>query len=680
MSILLSDLQQQRLDQLQVTLDPDSMWKLRVDRGTNGIHNVTLEWATYPLSQGQRVLAQRLLLDWWSPALVNDNTVIKDTHYRQADTLLRLLALANEHYPSRALGELDQAAWIKLAMLMQFRVWDGNEAKERSLIATEQPLSVNIFDRTITVLNRWLDSYQAGNINDGPDFKITYKLVEKSLKIELKAFGTELDTWKQGGSYGAVPFVIAHLLLADALDILHALRTKQLLAYFATVREHNAHDLVSAFWRLGSTVKHTQLQTYRASGDISALTITRESGGEDSDINRAKIEIAKPLHTKLLALQAEHVPDMPFTFPWPNYKALKTDYIALQGALYVIFLSVMGKRGPSEVLTLRGIDITRPDAETGQEAMMNPSIEKTNQGLREAQGVTNFIDDSFKVLLQLGYHDKTGTELPLFSVLPPSRKASKTATRLSVTTANDRLHTYYAAFCERVVRKVDFDVQDMHGSLASHQFRHSFAEFALRKFDGNVEELIRQHFCHAFGHWWTRRYTGDKLDAQDQERIKRRYISELVPRIVYDHADDPDFVGGVATFIKKEFADKVHILNPEQSETHIEHLCDEVIQLTAHEYGFCLLLKRFRSMANCADENGSPNPASTSMEKCKTCANFCASRNSHLRKHQITIISHVDFIEQKMMTLPSMIEISRQAIRNSIKLFPELADYAEGVI
>ncbi|MCF4176349.1 hypothetical protein [Vibrio sp. McD22-P3] len=679
MPVLLSDLQQQRLDQLQVALDPDATWKLRVDRGSAGIQHLTMDWITYPVAQAQRLLAQRLLLDWWSPAVINGNTTIKDNAYRQADTLLRLLALADEHYPGRALCELDQADWVKLVVLMIFRIWNSNEAGERSLVATDQPLAVQRLESTITVLNRWLDSYQTGNVNDGPDCKLTSTSVEKALKTELKAFGTDLDAWKQGGSYGAVPFVLAHLLLGDALDTLHALRTKQLLAYFTTVREHNAHNLVSAFWSGCASAKPTQLWAYRASGNISALTVSRESGGEDSDINRAKAEIAKPLHTKLRALQAEHAPDIPFTFPWQSYTDLLADYNALQGALYIIFLSVMGKRGPSEVRTLRGIDITRPDAEAGQEAVMRPSIEKTNQGLRETQGVTNFIDDGFEVLLQLGYHDKTGTNLPLFSALPPLLQASKTPTRMSIWSASDRLHTYYTAFCDRVAEKVDFNVQEMHTSITSHQFRHSFAEFALRKFDGNVEELIRQHFCHAYNHWWTRRYTGDKLDAQDRERINRRYVRELVPRIVYDHADDPDFVGGVATFMKQEFTDKVRILSPEQTEAHIESLCDEVIQVTAHEYGFCLLLKRFRSMANCADENGNPNPAGTSMEKCKTCPNFCASRKSHLTKHQVTVISHADFIEQKTMTLPILKESSRQAIRNSVKLFPELAHFAEGI-
>ncbi|SBO12523.1 hypothetical protein VME0621_04677 [Vibrio mediterranei] len=425
MPMLLSDLQQQRLDLLQVTLDPNATWILPVDRGANRIENGTLDWVTYPVSQAHSLLVQRLLLDWWSPAVVNGNTTIKDHAYRQADILLRLLALAAEHYPGRALCELHLADWVKLTVLMVLRVWDSNEAGERSLIASDQPLAVQNFERTITVLNRWLDSYQAGNVNDGPDCKLPRKTVENALKAELKAFGTDLDTWKQGGSYGAVPFVVAHLLLADALDTLHALRTKQLLAYFTTVREHNAHDLVSAFWSHGgSSNKTSQLAAYRTSGDISTLTVTRESGGEGSDINRAKTEIAKPLHAKLRALQAKYAPDTPFTFPWQGHRALKADYNALQGALYVIFLSVMGKRGPSEVRTLRGIDITRPDTETGQEAVMRPSIEKTNQGLREAQGVTNFIDDSFEVLLKLGYHDKTGTELPLFSALPSPLHAS----------------------------------------------------------------------------------------------------------------------------------------------------------------------------------------------------------------------------------------------------------------
>src|SRR5690606_14175018 len=45
-----------------------------------------------------------------------------------------------------------------------------------------------------------------------------------------------------------------------------------------------------------------------------------------------------------------------------------------------------------------------------------------------------------------------------------------------------------------------------------HSVRHAWAEFALRRFDGDaVPELVRLHFRHHFGSYMTRRYLHGKV-------------------------------------------------------------------------------------------------------------------------------------------------------------------------
>lgn len=670
---LLSPLQLQRLEALELSLAPDVNWELCVD-SADGILTRKIVWSSYPVQPEHRLLAQRLLLAWWSPAVVNGTASISMNYFRQADVLLRLVALANEYYPDKAFIEFAQSDWVHLAVLMVFRVWQYDETGKRRLVSTAQPLAVHSVERTLSLLKRWFDSYHDGDISDGPDYRLTNLQIENVLTPELRAFGIEMDDWKAGGSFGSVPFVVAHLLLADALDTLRSLRTMELLTYFSTVRDHQAHDLVESFW---VDKKGLQLARYRFTGNAGVLAVSREAGDEFSTMNRAKTDLARHLDKRLRSLNAQHAPDKAFTFPWHFYSDLVGDYNKLQGALYIIFLSVMGKRGPSEVRTLRGIDITRPENATGQEALMRPNNQKTNKGLRQAQGVTNFIDEAFEVLLGLGYQDKTNTKLPLFSCLQSKKKPGKLPTRMSKEQAAKRLHQYYDAFGDRVAGKVDFDVRGLHGKLTSHQFRHSWAEFALRDFDDNVEELIRQHFCHRYNHWWTKRYTGDKLDSHQKNSINRAYVRELVPRIIYDNTDDPDFVGAIATFVKKDFTDRVSVLTPDQVEEHIELLCDEVAQLTAHEYGWCLLLKRYYNLAKCADENGNPDPSNTNAEKCSGCVNNLASKKSHYEKWLQIAINHIDFIEQDTFTLPRLKETSRNTVRNAQRMFPELNEYGK---
>ncbi len=670
MQELLSPLQKQRLQELGVDLGSDVVWTLKADVGAQGVYNRTIDWSRYPVSKIHCLTVQRLLLVSWSPSVINGETTLKENEARQADTMLRILILLSQKYPNKSICELEQGDWIQLIVLYLFHVWQKDTKGNRKLIQIREPLSKQTLERVLSLLRTWFEHYQAGNISDGPDFSISTHSVEKVLKHEFKAIGLNLEDWKSGQSFGSIPFVISHLLLADALETQNSLRTQQLLAYFATIRENKAHQSVATFWEHGKT----DISRYRHSGDMRFLS---KSNRGTTKTRQAKETITKPLDLRLRELHSRHSPCSPFIFPWPNHASFLNDYNNLQSALYIIFLSVMGKRGPSEVITLKGIDITPSNKESGQGALMRPSIQKTNQGLRQEQGVTNFIDESFKIISLLSYHDKTGTKLPLFNALQPMNNANSIPKPLSIDRAHKRLDDYYDSFCKRTNSKVDFDLLEHHKKISSHQFRHSFAEFALRKFDGNVEELIRQHFCHRFGHWWTQRYTSDKLDEQQTHNINRMYIRELVPQIVYDNTNTPDFVGAIALYIKKELADKVKVLSPQQAEVYIESLCEEVIQISAHEYGFCILHQRFRSMANCQNTNGIPEPSNTSFEKCSHCANFCASRKSHLTKQEQIVISHIDFIEQDVWKLPSMIERSRKAVQRAQRLFPELNKYGE---
>ena len=274
--------------------------------------------------------------------------------------------------------------------------------------------------------------------------------------------------------------------------------------------------------------------------------------------------------------------------------------------------------------------------------------------------------------LTLGNTNKSGTDLPLFSAPPTLTNPCTQPKRLSSDRLNAYLHSYYASFCTRISQKVDFDVRDIHTSITSHQFRHSFAEFALRRYDGNIEELLRQHFLHAFDHWWTKKYTADKLDKDYVQRLNKSYIKELVPNIAFDSRLEPSYVGGMALYIRSIINEQVLSLPPPEVEKHIASLCSKITSITAHEYGWCLVLKEFSTQAKCADSTGAPSPTSTSQDKCTSCVNFCSSRKSHLEVNTQIVISHLDFLEQEVWRFPDIKERSRQAVLNSQKLFPEL--------
>lgn len=651
----------------QFQVGTESVWTLKVRVG-RAEHKCEIDWSRYKISPTRILLTQIILSKIWQLESPANSHAISSTDFKKSSTLLRIMVIAEEVFPYRLFSRLEKKDWIKIIIISIFRVWTDNQENQRILSICPEPLSFQMVDRIMSTLRIWHTLYHQGDISDGPEFNIKTGDVTKQLKSELAKIGINYDKWRKGDSYGAIEFTTAHLLLSDALEKLYSLRTKQLYAYFSSIRERGNHHLLKKFW---SADNATQLSYFRETGDITVLTASTSGNRLYSNANAAKFEVAIPLHKKLIELIDS---EEPFVFPWRTHQELLFDYNEVQAAIYIIFLSVMGKRGPSEILNLRAIDISPSDSKTGKNTEVRPSILKTNRGIQEAQGVTNFIDDAFDVILNLSYVKKENTTLPLFSALPPVNKAHSEPKPLSTSHSFVRLDGYYERFCSRISSKVDFDVKELHSKISSHQFRHSFAEFGLRRFDGNVEEMIRQHFCHKFNHWWTKRYTEDKLDTDYETNLSRAYIRELIPRILLDSNVDPDFVGGMALFIKKELGAKIKSTEPDEAETYINEISDSIIQITPHEYGWCLVHERYRSSAQCADENGNPNPSLTNSSKCNTCANFCASRKAHLAIQTQLVISHIDFIESDVWKMSSLKQASKTAVHNAQMLFPELKE------
>jgi len=647
-------------------------WHLKVDNGANGVFDCEIDWGKYPLRTPNIITAQYVLENWWGKEPILQMVELSSTKYRMASTLLRVMLLVEEFFPQKAFNEIEFCEWQKVVQLMLFYILDDTDRNKKSLKQVKAPLAKQQLERTITVLKRWFSTYQDGFVDDGPEFEITTQDAEPLIKSEFKSQNINFSAWKEGGSFGSIPFVIAHLLLADAIATIESNHTKKVLAYFKIAREAYDSSHIKQFW---STENSCPFAEYRITGNVKSLA-EKVKNSQFTPVRYGTYKnIAAPLHNELRKITQEVEP----TFPWKNFSQLHIEYNTIRTAVLVIFLSVMGKRGPSEVKTLRGQDVFPPSKDIGQHAIFTPQINKTNKGLREKQGVTDFISDSLNVILKLGYSDKSETSIPLFSQLFTPNQAKKPEEHIkpiSTTELSSNIKKYYEQFCNRVSNSLDFNPKDLHGKITSHQFRHSFAEFSLRRFDGNVEELIRQHFCHKYNKYsWLKRYTADKLDSKRLNSINKAYIRELVPRILIDSDLDPDFVGGMALYIKQTLGEKVSSLPPSEIENYIDEFCHEIDSITPHEYGWCIQHKNFRSAAQCADKTGQPAPSGTTHGKCIRCINFCSSRRSHFHKQKQIMLNHLDFIEQDTWKIPSLVDASKNAVQDTQKLFPELKEF-----
>lgn len=643
-------------------------WKLSI-KCSDKIRISALSFRDLSLPSEKVLLAQSICLEFLELESSPDGAFTTEPSFDKCKTILFALEILYQQHPQKRVSDLSLDQINSIIVLMLFTDYAPNSKDpNHKFQKRETPLSKQKLEVYLSALKLWHLHFIQGRVSDGPSHLAATSYLNPILTTIFDEINLSFHDWYEGGSYGSIPFAICHLLLADALTIISSTKSRQLTAYFELIHKCASLNHTKTFW--GPSGSKHLWQKYRKHYDINALA----AAIQNYDSTEAKLcmaEFVTPLHEALSrCIYGSHESSQ--TFPWQSFSELCNDYREVISAVIVVFLSVMGKRGPSEVRTLRASDIKLPLPGKSEHATVHPAIFKTHNGQRISHGITEHIDEAFYLALKLGNIAKEGTDLPLFSAPPTLVNPAKTPATLSSDRLSAYLHTYYNSFTSRTIDKVDFDIKDIHQSITSHQFRHSFAEFALRRYDGNIEELLRQHFLHAYGHWWTKRYTADKLDEDHIQRLNKSYIKELLPRIALDSTISPDFVGGMAIFIRSIIDNNVLSLPPVEIEKHISNFSDKITSITPHEYGWCLVYKDFSTQAKCADLTGTPAPSTTSQSKCTSCINFCASRNSHLVTNTKIVISHLDFLEQKIWQMPEIKEQSRLAVLNSQKLFPEL--------
>lgn len=661
---LLNKVEMQKAEALGIYPSQDGPWKFKIQY-LDMVRTSTIDFDILALPEDKIIFAQSVCLHFLEIEAFENETFTTPQSYEKCKTFLFILEVLHREHPTTRISDLtlDQLNSSVCLLLFTRHAFDST-SKYRKLIQIDTPRSKQQLEKILSAIKLWHNLFLKGHVSDGPSYLLTSQLLMPLLRSVFENIDVDVSDWAQGGTFGSIPFVICHLLLADALETLDSLKAKKLLAYFSIVQSGISEQHISQFWSSSNNLPWKQ---YRLSSNIEALEQRIEFCSTNSQDCLEKF--ARPLHCALLDIHPECDLDI---FPWRTYPDLCNDYREVVSALLVTFLSVMGKRGPSEVGTLRANDIQIPADGVAEYASVHPAIFKTHSGQRLSHGITGYIDHAFLLALSLGNINKSDTHLPLFSAPPSLRQPFKPPRRLSSDRLNAYLHDYYASFAQRASEKVDFDIMSTHPKLTSHQFRHCFAEFALRKYDGNVEELLRQHFVHAFDHWWTKKYTADKLDEDRIQRLNSSYIRELIPHIALDSCLDPDYVGGVALYIRSIIDEHVLSMPPHEIEKHINSLSEQISSITPHEYGWCIVFKKFSAQAKCADSSGCPAPTNTTHLTCTGCINFCASKKSHLDYNTKVVISHLDFLEQKTWIFREMKELSRTAVRNAQKLFPEL--------
>ena len=341
-------------------------------------------------------------------------------------------------------------------------------------------------------------------------------------------------------------------------------------------------------------------------------------------------------------------------------------------ASLVIFLCLTGVR-ISELVTVDGRYYRK---ETDGCWTFDSRLEKTNHGISEVRTMAGLVAEACDALMAVSYIDKSKADTTLFSphyrgnYLKVAQSGSSKIPQIKRPVTFNR--TQLSKAYQKLIDKYGHHILAECPKVTPHMFRHTFAEFTIRRFDGDVLEAIRQHYRHAAGSYFTMRYAGNKLKPEVEERIEKAYLKEILMKFS-DLKFEDDFVGKAALKIKQIVRAQTHTASPEKIAEIIENLSDEIEGITPHSYGVCVAFKDQMHLAKCKNpKSGLPEYDNGSFDICPGCPNHLSNKLSNKENIVQMVISHKDFLANYPLKSSKAVKISTQAIENGERILKEM--------
>ncbi|WP_339100145.1 hypothetical protein WKQ99_17850 [Pseudomonas atacamensis] len=429
-----------------------------------------------------------------------------------------------------------------------------------------------------------------GLISDGLSFPITTGLKTIIMEPLLDDLGLTIEEWLKGQSHPPVPLGIAAAILSAAIKILESEETAIALSLYSA-------------WRNKSQSHQHWFRTKKCSFDI--IQLTKMVDTDDFGIKEA-LQNHGVGHVKKL--------------PWRNKKEFRHFRRRLVGACLNIMLIQSGHRSHEIQSTVSNDRRLRRGR-----LMVKQKMDKSLKGLKVYRPLAELSTRAADTLWSLSFVNQDTYPLPLQHSLHDSRFADMAIAKKITDDAftpfsNPALNARLNSFYKSDVLPIMPEAQNIHPTLSSHQFRHSFAEFALRRFDEDVHESLREHFVqtsdyatHIYEHW--------KLNPAVQSMLEKNYIYQLIGKTAQGTLDSR-FWGPAFLRIKAEIS-RIKILHPNTPENHYQEILDRIDRFAVFEWGFCVLFSSSKRDAKCCDFiTGLPDvDALASPGRCSGCPN-----------------------------------------------------------
>jgi len=552
--------------------------------------------------------------------LLNESELSKFLIFNQ-----KLLTYAEQHHPDMRLNEWAQWDIDKFIMALLFSKSDS--ATRTIKAAGSKLISKKVFDRYLLEIDRNHKRFTKGMM-DGFQFPVHRNRVFSDAQKLILETNDDYADWLDGGTWGRVPLEVAMLLLQHCISIIRSPETILLLTMYEVSREcENAPYPASmanvlsdhlSFRVKNGAFKHELQPHFRI----------------NIHINHPKLLSALDMKLKEFSSEGVELKDWPFLSQGEYVSHFKRVYTAS----FVIFLTITGARW-SELIQLSANSIVKePD---GKYVFIS-GIEKTNHGIETVRDITGLAAEATDILLAMSTSDKVKGGDSLFTgQMVFSNKEFEPRTWSLVgshTTTKNNLNSLFSEFLSAYPL-----FEEIHSNISPHQFRHSFAEFALRRFDGNVIAAIRDHFRHSIGSYMTRRYTDRKVIEKDfPVNLNREYIGEIIMRYI---EDKEVLHGPVGKFIRQRI-NEIDIASPQDVQDLIDEFEDDLV---VHEYGICLIRHKTKALSKCWNpKTATPETTNSNFRLCSGCANRLTldCQKENIERLGFSAQGHLDFFEK----------------------------------
>ncbi|PKH85446.1 hypothetical protein [Colwellia sp. Bg11-28] len=528
----------------------------------------------------------------------------------------------------------------------------------RSIAVKEDTLfSVATVRSLVNVLKA---SYSLRYEQDGLPFILSTTYMQHVMIPMCEQFNMTYAQWVQGGSHGMVPMPVATLLLADAIKLIRSKKSQLLQCYFTAFREGVlAAGMIKG---KGKSIFNSNIALFLKPSIISPLTGVNTKPKYDQQ----RVDFVKKLHNI--------DPDLS-DFPFKSDSQISAFIKEIQGACLTILLAVTGMRlsechsvGADWMDAIEFLDI---NGVWTKDAILKSKIIKTGGGIIAKRGLSPLGIEAFELLNTLSWVDKEKLGFDLFtsSYEGPWLRGGKTnkgGSSISMKILRERLKVYYHQFVERAHQSVKETFPD----IVPHNLRHLKMAFALRKFDGNVEDAIKQEFRHHGHH--TQAYSRNKLNEEEGVLVRYEYAQEVINRILNNDPSDK-WVGPSAKKIRDLAGKLLNGLNIEMlslealAEFHQE-MHENIHSMLMHSYGMCFVLKDSVHVAKCGVKDSLVRTGSANSKLCHGCANFCVNNKSHENNMAMTKRRWLDTANSELIASFPIVAEAKAMVKNIEKL------------